>query len=81
MSTLKHGIYIDEIDDKHVWLIYYHEDKQIYKQPLARTFRDYLAPIHQKDIDSGQVAQGYQPETAFGKLKLHKAIKKEIDIA
>ena len=81
MSTLKHGIYIEEIDDKHVWLVYYHEDKAIMKQPLARTLRDYLEPIHQQDIDSGQVAEGFQPETAFAKLKLIKSIKKEIDIA
>jgi len=77
----KTGIHIDKIDEDHVWLIYYHDGMKIWSEPLAKVFRDYLEPTHQKDIDSGQVAQGYQPETAFGKLKLSKAIKKEIDIA
>ncbi len=81
MSTLKHGIYIDEIDDKHIWLIYYHKGEKIFRQPLALAFREYIEPLHQQDIDSGQVAEGYQPETAFGKLKLSKAMKKELDIA
>jgi len=78
---IKHGIYIDEIDDKHVWLIYYHKGEKIFRQPLALALRDYLEPIHQQDIDSGDVANGFQPETAFGKLKLIKAMTKEVDIA
>lgn len=77
----KTGIFIEEITDKHVWLIYYHNDTPIYKQPLAQTFRNYLEPIYQQDIDSGQVAEGFQPETAFAKLKLSKAVDKEIKIA
>ena len=78
---MKTGIFIDEIDDKHVWLTYYHKDVKIFRQPLARALRDYLEPLHQQDIDSGDVANGFQPETAFGKLRLSKSITKEIDIA
>ena len=77
----KTGIFIDKIDDKHIWLIYYHKGEKIFKQPLALAFRDHLKPIHQQDIDSGQVAEGYQPETSFEKLKIHKALIKELDIA
>jgi len=77
----KTGIHIDKIDDKHVWLVYYHKGEKIWSEPLAKVFRDYLEPLHQQDIDSGQVAEGFQPETAFGKLKLSKAIDKEILIA
>lgn len=77
----KTGIFIDKIDDKHVWLIYYHDGMKIWSEPLAKVLRDYLEPMYQQDIDSGDVAKGFQPEKAFGKLKLSTAIKKEIDIA
>jgi hypothetical protein len=77
----KTGIFIEEITDKHIWIAYYHKDIIIMKQPLGQTFRDYLEPIHQKDIESGEVLRGFQPETAIAKLKLSKAIQKELDIA
>ena len=81
MSKLKNGIFIHEITDKHIWLIYYHNGKAIYKQPMAQTFRDYLEPDYQKDIDDGQVANGFRPEFAFAAMRLSKAIDKELEMA
>lgn len=78
---MKQGIFIEEINEKHVWLIYYHNDVAIYKQPLAKTFRDYLEPFHQTDHNSGEIGKGFQPETALAKLRLKKSVDKEIDIA
>jgi len=75
------GIFIHEIDEKHVWLIYYHEGEAIFKQPLAQTLRSHLEPFYQQDIDSGEVERGFQPETAFAKLALDRAIDKELLIA
>jgi hypothetical protein len=78
MSELKHGIFIHEITDKHVWLVYYHKGKAIYKQPMAQTFRDFLSVEYQQDIDSGEVAKGFRPEFAFAALRLGDAIDKEL---
>jgi len=77
----KTGIFIDEIDSKHVWLVYIHEGKEICKQPLALAIRDHLEPAYQMDIDSGEVACGFQPKTAIEKMKVTKAIEKEIKMA
>ncbi len=78
---MKQGIFIEEINEKHVWLIYYHKGLAIYKQPLAQTFRDYLEKFHQMDHDSGEIEKGFQPETTLAKLRLKKSVDKEIDIA
>lgn len=77
----KTGIFVDKIDDKHLWLIYYHNGKAIYKQPFAQSIRDHLEPFVEQDKESGDYAQGFQPEVSFEKLKISKALTREVDIA
>jgi hypothetical protein len=75
------GVFISRITDKHVWLVFVYNGKPIYEQPMATVFRDHLSEAHQLDVDSGQVSQGFQPATAFAKLKLQRLVEGEIDIA
>ena len=66
---------------KHVYLQFEIDGEAIFRKPLAGCIREYLEPIHQKDIDSGQVAKGFQPETALAKVQLSRALNKELQIA
>ena len=66
---------------KHVYLQFEHEGKPIYRKPLALCLREYLDSVRQKDIDSGEFAKGFQPETALEKMKLLNALEKEVKIA
>jgi len=65
----------------HLWLQFEVYGVPIFRQAFAQCVRDYMEPIHQKDIDSGDVTKGLQPETAFAKLALMKKTKREINIA
>tara|TARA_R110000851_G_scaffold72413_22_gene160516 strand:- start:4451 stop:4705 length:255 start_codon:yes stop_codon:yes gene_type:complete len=75
------GIFISKITDKHIWVVYVHEGKPIFEQPIAQTFRDHLEESYNLDVKSGEVAKGFQPETAFAKVKLLNRIEDEVKIA
>ena len=77
----KTGIFVDKIDDKHLWLVYYHDGKAIYKQPFAQSIRDHLEPFVGQDKESGDYARGFQPAVSFEKLKISKILKREVNIA
>lgn len=79
----KHGIFIDKerTTKDVVWVTFYNYGEQIYSEPIAHAFRKYLEPAYQMDIDSGNTEKGHQPETALAKLRLYKAIEKDINKA
>lgn len=71
-------IVIDKVENEQVFLVVEHKGGKVYGVRLAQVIRDWTEPEYQAARAAGETQSA---DFALKKVRLHRAMKKELDVA